>query len=57
MLKYDTIMVVIWMSVILPDDGNVIAETCSRDGKGTAVYTVYANAGSANKTHIIFARN
>ena len=46
MLKYGTIMVVIYISVIFPDDGNVIAETCSRDRKGTAVSTVYAYAGS-----------
>jgi hypothetical protein len=36
------------MSVILYDDGDVISETCIRDRKGTTVYTVHANAGSAN---------
>jgi hypothetical protein len=43
--------------VIIPDDSDVIAETCRKNGKFTVLYTVYANAGFVSKTLPLFHHN
>lgn len=42
--------------VTLPDDGNVIAETHSRDRNCTVVNTVCSYVGVDNQTHILIAQ-
>ena len=53
--EYCNMFQITWC-ILLPDHGDVTAETCRRDRNRTALCTVCAYAGFFEQTHILFAR-